>query len=161
MTERLSDIKFPLESCACSHCGTHFSEASIPEMAKAIATHWNRQHRTVLTEVYQQFDSEAYHEEHIEGDLYGVFKEAHYITAYDVIATRGVYPLSPEFTSDIQFRDVCVDCWEDISDVGEHTEVPDDAELSGEYLCAPCSEARQIEKRKQNNQQLSRFSTVE
>jgi len=129
-------------------------------MAKRIAEHWNAEHGDELQHGMTPFKTEEYGGHHLQGDEYVYRVKEFYITAYDVLDTSGgsCGPFAYEYVKRPKAKDVCEDCWRSINAVDGYRELDTDG-WRDKYRCDECAEKRKIERRQEENEDITRFAT--
>lgn len=153
-TDRTPRIK----RCECGICETTFTDKSVVNMAKAIASHWNDEHGDELGVSETPFKTEEFGSRHLHGDEYAVRRKEYYVTAYDVLNPDGDTPFKYEYVKKPEAKKVCEDCWRSINAVEGYRELDTDG-WRDTYRCDECAREREIERRSEENQSLTRFAT--
>jgi hypothetical protein len=148
-----------MKSVQCGICDKKFTDVAVVEAAKRIARHWNEEHRDELEVGMTPFRSENRITHHLHGDEYACVLDEEYITAYDVLDTSGhtCGPFAYEYVREPEAEDVCDDCWRHINGVDGYREI-DATGWRTKYRCDECHRERQIERRKDENQNLGEFA---
>lgn len=146
-----------VRSCECGVCDKTFSGGTIAGLAKSIAKHWNDEHGDELRHSMQPFKREEYGGRHLHGDEYAYHVHEYYVTAYDVIDADGDRPFKYQYVKKTKGREVCEDCWRSINNVDGYRELPADG-WRDKYRCDDCHRERQIERRKNENENLGEFA---
>lgn len=140
----------------CGICDTVFTDGTVPEIARKIARHWNNDHGDELKISETPFDREVIVGEHLHGDEHRCRVYEDYITAYDVINPGDGPPLKYQYYKEIEGEDYCEDCGRHVETVDGYRELPGDA-WRDKYRCDECHKERRIERRKEENNQLTEF----
>jgi hypothetical protein len=151
-----NDRELHFNTVACGICDTKFTDGTVTEIAERIARHWNNAHGDDLRLDMTPFDREVIVDEHFHGDQHKCRVYEDYITAYDVIDAEGARPFKYEYVRDVDCEDHCQDCWRPIEAVDGYRELPGD-DWRDRYLCRACERERRIDRRKEENQQLTEF----
>ena len=148
-----------IESVQCGICDSSFGPGSQVSIARQIAKHWNDEHGDELRHGMDPFKTEEYAGRHLHGDEYAYRVKEFYITAYDVLDDSGAScgPFAYEYVREPEAIDHCDECWRSIQNVDGYREVDTDG-WKDSYLCDRCHREQQIERRKNENQNLGEFA---
>lgn len=148
-----------IQSVECGICEKTFTDKTIPEIAKAVARHWNNDHGDELRYSMEPFDTVEYGGRHLHGDEYAVERKDLYITAYDVLDTTGhtTGPFGYSYVKKPEAEDHCEDCWRSVEAVDGYQELPSNG-WRDKFICDDCRGQREIERHRENNESLTRWS---
>lgn len=147
-----------IKAVGCGICDKTFTDGTAPEVAKRIAYHWNDEHGDELGVDMEPFRSETVVRHHLHGDEYACEIIEEFVTAYDVLDTSSYScgPFAYQYVREPEAEDVCEDCWRSIKGVEGYREIGETWRTK--YRCDECHRERQIERRKDENQNLGEFA---
>jgi hypothetical protein len=154
----MTDREPRIERVECGICETSFTQGSIVDIAKRVASHWNDEHNDEFHNT-QPFKTEEYGGRHLHGDEYAYTVKEYYVTAYDVIdpESESCGPFAYQYVKEPEAVDHCEDCWRSIHTVEGYEEIESDG-WRDKYLCTQCKTERTIKRRKKNNQELTEWA---
>jgi len=155
-----SDHELRIRRVECGICEKAFRDGTIVKIAQQVARHWNDEHGDELQSGMTPFKTEEYGGHHLHGDEYAVRRKDLYITAYDVLEQSGATcgPFAYEYVKEPEAVPHCEDCWRSIDAVDDYNTLDDDGWRTT-YRCARCQRKRDIDRRANENQHLTQWST--
>lgn len=157
--ESIQQDEVRIQNVECGICETSFGDKTVPEIAKAVARHWNEEHGDELRHDMEPFKTEEYAGHHLHGDEYAYERKEYYVTAYDILDTTGhtTGPFAYSYVKKPEAEDHCEDCWRSIESVDGYQELPTDG-WRDKFICDDCREQREIERHRENNESLTEWS---
>ncbi|MDB2226179.1 hypothetical protein PM023_16150 [Halorubrum ezzemoulense] len=136
-------------------CGESFWGVDFASIARRAARHYNREHTSDIKHSHEVVDTVERGGHHVRDNVYQVERVSIYVTPFDMAERVGAVDgwLVP-----VDSENVCSECYCHIPDDDDRIEDNPDDIFDESWICAECVAAAEVEKREQENQQLSGWS---
>lgn len=142
--------------CGVRDCHEYFHGDDLAKIARQGARHWNREHGDELKHRHEAIDERVIGGHHIQGNSYEVRKYKIYLTSFDIMERIGLEDgrLVPSDKDQI-----CPECLREVPDEEHRIEDDPDDRFNDDWTCSICVEEEIIERREEENQQLTEWCT--